>query len=498
MPQIDAAMESCYLEKTVLDLMEQGFPRSYAVPLAPLAIAHPTWSFEPIFVPEEWSRILYHEVDENPARSLIAKSEIYAAYRHESNDTLYDTGHYQASHAAVSYFMDPRNFFNEADVFQFYCFADDGAHTDMTDAVRSVLAGTFMETGDAGDGERYADVFLRVGKELGIHPVYLAVRVRQEQGAAGGMTAHGTGGQLLRTWLNEGSHGAPAQTDEALLDYDGYYNLFNIQASGTGSYTVLRGAMRRAMEGTPEKAQEWGGSPAWDTPAKSIYGGASYIRSSYFANGQNTAYLQKYNVSPESDRRFWGQYMQNIVAALSEGRSLYRAYRAADALELSATFRIPVYADIPERCPDPAGGECAYTAASTGKYRVSAALSVCGTPLTIGEDYPVRLARGELTTLRVTVDPKEGLTLRGTVSLDGRLTGLYLIPLAKTGQRLPASRTVVYDQHSGCDQLHLRCAYSLAGAAAEDTDTYLLLMRAGEGNSYVHTLPLALITVCFA
>ena len=493
---VDLNATTSYMEQKVEQLVSCGFPYDYAAPLAVLSLVHPNWTFEPILVPEKWEQVLYYEVDENPARSLITKNEAYAAYRHESNTTLYDTGHYQASHAAVAYFMDPRNFLNEKDIFQFYCYAQGSLPSDTLSAVQHVLKGSFMEETDAGDGKTYAETFVSVGEELGINPIYLAVRAYQEQGKAGGMTISGDGGALLGRWLAEGSHGAPESSSENLSVYDGYYNVFNIKASGTGSYTVLREAMRRAMEGTPEMAKAWGGNAAWNTPAKSIYGGALFIRSGYFSNGQNNAYLQKYNVDPASTRRFWGQYMQNIVAALGEGRSLYQAYAAAGALEQRATFRIPVYNGLPTSCPDPAGGKVDYTEVSTQKYSISADLKICGSELTLPENYPVRLAAGEIITLRATTTLAQGLSVRGALRLDGALTRLTLTPVAKNGQPYVGRSITVYDKVRGCDTLHMDCRYTPDDTCQSgDTITYLLSVRAGEANKQIRTLAVALLEI---
>ena len=492
---LEANASLSYLEQTVEQLIDLGFPRDYAEPLAVLSLVHPNWEFEPILVPEKWSEVLYYEVDENPARSLITKADAYAAYRHPTNTAMYDTGHYQASRAAVSYFMDPRNFLNEKDIFQFYCYAQDTVPANTLTAVQHVLKGSFMEDTDAGDGQSYAETFVCVGEALGINPIYLAVRALQEQGKAGGMTVGGDGGDLLAKWLAEGSHGAPASSTEDLSIYNGYHNVFNIKASGTGSYTVLREAMRRAMEGTPEMSEAFGGDPAWNTPAKSIWGGALFIRNGYFNNGQTSAYLQKYNVDPASTRRFWGQYMQNIVAALGEGRSLYQAYAAAGALEQKATFRIPVYCDIPASCPDPAGGAVDYTELSTLKYEVAANLKVCGQELTLPESYPTLLADGQIVTLSATAtDPF--LTLSGTVHLDGRLTQLTLTPLAINSSAHTGTPITIYRKAAGCDTLHLHCSLVLDSAAqAGDTITYLLHVQAGEDNKQVHALPIALLEI---
>ena len=61
--------------------------------------------------------------------------------------------------------------------------------------------------------------------------------------------------------------------------------------------------------------------------------------------------------------------MQNVAGALSEGRSLFRAFEAADCLDAPLQFRIPVYRQLPEQpCADPAMGECAYTARAATTY----------------------------------------------------------------------------------------------------------------------------------
>ncbi|MBQ8718489.1 MAG: hypothetical protein IJY66_04420, partial [Clostridia bacterium] len=222
-----------------------------------------------------------------------------------------------------------------------------------------------------------------------------------------------------------------------------------------------------------------------------------FIRSGYFANGQTSAYRQKYNVDPVSTRRFWGQYMQNIVAALGEGRSLYQAYAAAGALDQAATFRIPVYREVPESCPDPAGGKVDYTAVSTQKYSITANLKICGQALTLPENYPAQLAAGEIITLSATMTPSQGLSIRGTLHLDGRLTQLTLTPIAKNGQAYDAGRSItVYDKARGCDTLHMDCRFTPDDTCQSgDTITYLLSVRAGEDNKQVDTLPLALLEI---
>ncbi len=368
-------------------LISLGFPDAYAEKLAELHILHPNWTFEPLLVTElnssyTWSYVIHMETDDNVKRSLVSSSSAYTAYRHPTNTTLYDTGWYQASAAAVEYMMDPRNFLNEKDIFQ---FEDLSFKDSVTVAqIESSLVGTFMAGAYLENGKTYAEYFWEVGKELGISPLHLAARARQEQGIYGtSPQITGTCGDRLWYYYSnniqyEGNSyiKAPSSgyTEASLKQYNGLYNFFNINAAGTGKFAVLLGAMQEAQTGTASMASVWGGSGKWDTKWKSIYGGAYKLCSSYIGNYQNTLYLQKWNVdnrsktSSGSSRNFWGQYMQNIGAALSEARTTYTSLAANGCLDCAYRFLVPVYSGMPSSCPDPANGSCLAYAVSDIKY----------------------------------------------------------------------------------------------------------------------------------
>ena len=116
-------------------LMQAGFPEDYAIALTKLHLLHPEWEFVPLVVTGTnqdytWSYVIDRET-ENPETNLIPAGSTYKAYRHPTNGTLYDAGYYQPSRDTVEYFMDPRNFLNEADIFQFYDLSSgDPRHTD--------------------------------------------------------------------------------------------------------------------------------------------------------------------------------------------------------------------------------------------------------------------------------------------------------------------------------------------------------------------------------
>ena len=367
------------------ELLDIGFPEDYARSLTELHLLHPNWSFTPLLITEgnplySWDYIIEQET-KDPSLNLISSNENYLAYRHLFNLETYDSGYYQASKAAVEYFMDPRNFLNETDIFQFYNLS--AVHNVGIEEVEAVLTNTFMENASLENGKTFAEYFLEIGQELDINPVYLAVKARQEQGVAGSSPVlSGECGTLLADYYANGTQTsesgnkvlAPGDgyTEEELLALNGYYNFFNIKASGNGLFTIYYNAMKRAQSGTADMSEEWG-SPAWDTNWKSMWGGAYTIKTSFIDRYQNTIYLQKFNVdSRAADRNFWGQYMQNVAGSLTESRTLFGAFASSGVLDGPCSFVIPVYEGMPKNaCKDPAGGTCSYLATATEKYEAS-------------------------------------------------------------------------------------------------------------------------------
>lgn len=363
-------------------LIEAGFPEDYSIKLLKIHEAHPNWTFTPLFVTEisrkmnkpqeySWDLVLQYENRENPKRNLVSRSDTYKAYRHETNTELYDSGWYQASDSAVEFFLDPRNFLNEKDIFQFQdlCYIPG---TVTVEAVQSALVGTFMENGKLSNGKTYAEYFLELGETVGVDPIHLAARVRQEQGVSGGPQITGLCGDRLAYYyenkiqVDENGHQvltpSSGYTISGLKEYNGLYNYFNIGAAGTGYFQIFIGAMNEAKTGTPEMSKEWGGSPSWNTDWKALYGGAFKLYTKYVSDYQNTLYLQKFNVDARSKRNFWGQYMQNLFGAFSEARTMYYSLASTDCLELPFNFQIPVYEGMPnEASSDPADGNCSFT-----------------------------------------------------------------------------------------------------------------------------------------
>ena len=366
-------------EAAVRMLVKRGFPPDYAEKLAVLQKRYPKWHFEPLLTGKlnskyTWNYILHMETDDSPARSLVSGNPAFSAYFHPSDTKEYDSKCRRASRQATAYFLDPRNFLNERDIFQFRDLRDPGIIKEHH--VASALKDTFMANNKLENGIYYSRYFCILGKKLNIDPLFLASRVRQEQGLAGTPLISGECGSFLEELFMDEPQvkfniffvlSAEFRKKRSELHrMNGLYNFFNIKASGNGKFTIYLNAMREAAAGTPEMAAQWG-SPRWDKKWKALYGGALKISSRYIANYQNTLYLQKWNVDFRSrtpngkSRNFWGQYMQHIGAAFSESRNVYQALKKHQRLKAPHRFLIPVYPGMPENpAPDPANGKCPY------------------------------------------------------------------------------------------------------------------------------------------
>lgn len=332
-------------------LMDSGFPESYAVLLCELHKRHPSWQFNPIMITDlsdgkyTWDYVIGKEIEDDENNTVYHTLEGVMDYA--IDNTPVESGiWFRAKPESVRFFMDPRNFLNEKNMFMFERLKGQSVYS--TTAVESLLEGTFMfrkNMGDEGSNMKYSECFVDVAKKLEISPLVIAARLRQEQGVNGtSPLISGTCGDTLWQYYTEKSNNAPASgyTEDKLKMFNGYYNFFNIQATGNGYFEVFLAGMKEAYQG------------GWTSKYKAIEGGAAKLKSRYIDDYQQTLYFQKFNVDPRSGRNFWGQYMQAIHAAYDEGRSTYNAYRRVNLLDSPFIFDIPVYAGMPETpCPDP-------------------------------------------------------------------------------------------------------------------------------------------------
>ena len=265
-----------------------SFPASYQPYLRELAKKHPNWKFTALYTNLDWNYVINEE-------NVFGKNLVPKNYSDRWKNTTpgqynveVDAGWVDSSRQAVEYCMDPRNFLNEVPLFQFEGLSYD-AHTNNLDGIEKILYGTefyntkvsyFDSNGNTiSMNEKYADLILRGGKTSLVSPYHLASRIKQEVGP----------------FL---SHSSISGTVEG---FKGLYNFYNIGATSSSEpMGAIKNGLQYAKDGkgasqaTKDKYQI-----PWNTKERAITGGAIFIGSSYINVGQDTIYLQKFDVNDE-------------------------------------------------------------------------------------------------------------------------------------------------------------------------------------------------------
>lgn len=284
------------------------FPASYQAALQSLKNSHPNWTFVKFDTGLDWNTVVSAEM-------VGARSLVYYTAKDAWKKAKYDNNWYYASEGAVKYCLDPRNGITENRIFQFEQLTFNASYHNA-DAIQNILNNTFMKGIVPQSNVSYATAFYNIGKNRGISPFHLASRVLQEQGVNGGSP------------LISGTYPG----------YEGYYNYFNIGA--TSDNPIINGLKYAKQQG-------------WTTPYLSLNGGAQSIGNGYILKGQDTLYLQKWDVDSATNVATH-QYMQNIQAPNSEASTIRSLYNQAGALGSTFVFKIPTYNNMPDSAsPDP-------------------------------------------------------------------------------------------------------------------------------------------------
>ena len=292
----------------------EQFPAGYQAALKELKKKYPNWIFVRYNTELDWNTAVTNEMQ--GGRSLVSASSPDWA-----KGEYYGAGWYNASREVLEAYMDPRNALREGAIFQFEQLTyNETYHT--KEAVKAFLENTFMNSSaDApGTNMKFYHIFYMIGQEENrkVSPFHLAARVLQEQGKGTSPIISGT-----------------------VEGYEGYYNYFNVGANGKTTEDIIHNGLEYA------KNHEWKGAYF------SILGGANLLTNSYIRNGQDTLYLQKFNVNKNSPYGLYQhQYMQNISAPTSEAANVFKLYSSANALNNSFVFKIPVYQNMTGE-PDP-------------------------------------------------------------------------------------------------------------------------------------------------
>lgn len=324
-------------------LQEAGFPKSYVSSLLALHKKYPNWTFSPYITGLKWSTVIKKEsvVGLNLLsinKSYAWKSTEEGAYDWTTDKFIpYDGSTWvTASKKAVKYYMDPRNFLDERGIFQFENLeyqkdyhTKEGVEKILNNTPMYDKAFTYKDDTGASKSMKYSAAFVSAASTSKVSPYHLASRVKQEVVISATLMSSSVSGKVA--------------------GYEGIYNFYNI---GANNSTVAGGAIANGLKWASSGDTY---SRPWTDPYKSIVGGASYIGKNYINVGQNTLYLQKFNVTPKN--RYNHQYMANVEAPNSEATKTNTAY-GTEKEEMPIVFSIPVYEEMPETaCSVPSGGK---------------------------------------------------------------------------------------------------------------------------------------------
>lgn len=328
-----------YLQVTASTKTEgiDSFPESYKPYIRELAKKHPNWKFTAIYTNLDWNHVISQE--NIFGKNLVPKNygDSWKNLTPGQYNVEVDSGWVDSSRQAVEYCMDPRNFLNEARIFQFERLSFD-ANTNNLDGIEKILYGTefyntrvsyYNANGNTVQmNEKYGELILRGGQISKVSPYHLASRIKQEVGP----------------FLSHSSISGKVE------GFEGLYNFYNI---GATSSAEPMGAIKKGLQyardgkGASQTTKDKYLIP-WNTKERAITGGGIFIGSSYINVGQNTIYLQKFDVNDDrSNSLFSHQYMTNVLAPYSESKSIYNGYKKSGLLEMPMSFIIPVYNNMP-------------------------------------------------------------------------------------------------------------------------------------------------------
>lgn len=316
-----------------------GFPESYKQGLRELKQKHPNWTFVPVNTGMDWKYAVYNEIYTNGKKGggLNYKSVIWKtapdSYKYiDSNGKnvyLDNTGNwFLASEEAVEYYMNPKNYLDEKHIFAFEQLSYNSKIHSLS-GIEGVIRSSWMNNNNMEDnswgGARYANVILQAGMDSGVSPYHLASRIIQEQGSNGsGFLISGDYSQYHKYGID--------------VNYS-LFNYYNIGASGSTKEAVVASGLRYALKNN------------WTTRAVAIDDGAKFIGRDYINRGQDTLYLEKFDVDRRDGSVFNHQYMQNIQAPMSESVGVFNAYANTGSLNQNFIFSIPVYQNMPYEKP---------------------------------------------------------------------------------------------------------------------------------------------------
>ena len=316
-----------------IDGIDESLYPGFKEKIKSLQAQYPNWTFKVLYTDLNWSDVISNEyVGHNSGpRNMIQATTNYQGQWICPICSYKNSSWRCASQAAIEYMMDPRNSLNSSDIFQFEELTINGCDIN---AINSMISGTFLQG--------HANEIANSANATQINPYYIIARLIQEQGRNGSATSSGA---------------------------SGYYNPFNIGATGNSDAEEIENAINYAKK------------QGWNTLEKAITGGINFIANDYIKQGQNTLYFQKFDVENQYNGLYWHQYMQNLMAAQSEGNTLRKTYVDINSVSSSHTFIIPLYKNMPSTaCSRPDGSADATVSGDIVKVNANGGLNMRNAP----------------------------------------------------------------------------------------------------------------------
>ena len=396
----------------------ENFPVEYQAALSEIKESHPNWNFDAYYTGIDWSDLLANETDHGHNRIYYTSD---ASWKCSCGNV--QSRYACASSGIIGYYLDPRNFLNEVNIFQFLEISyNPNIHT--IEGVQACVKNTFLDnnvTFNLNGQNRtmsYAQIILDAAKASGMSPYSIKSKIIQEVGA--GTKSNGT-------YINYNG-----SVSGNVSGYEGIYNFYNYGAYDNASSPIIAGLQTAKSLG-------------WNNQYTAIVEGAKLLADQYTNAGQNTQYFYKWDVVGTSILRsgntmtvygsqlFTHQYMTNIQDPTNQSSSIYNTYVRNDLIDNQLNFIIPIYNNMPETVKKPTSlsskdGELYYA-------NVNDAVNVRALPTTSSDKI------GSLTKDTIVVMLQKNVDFANGYSWDkiklsngkiGYVAGIYLAPYSIT------------------------------------------------------------------
>lgn len=132
-----------YAATTYTQSLKSGisnFPKEYQEVLKQIQKLHPNWTFEAYYTGIPWNTLILNETASHGRNRVISNSD----YSWKCSCGNLASGYVCASEGITKYYLDPRNFLNEVNIFQFLEISyNSKIHT--IDGIKKAVKGTFLD-----------------------------------------------------------------------------------------------------------------------------------------------------------------------------------------------------------------------------------------------------------------------------------------------------------------------------------------------------------------